>query len=181
MADNAKRAAWPDQERITAERVILEPLSIRHATEMVDVLADASVYAFTEGEAPSLARLESRYTTQTAGRSPDGSQQWLNWIVRRQDSDAAVGFVQATVERIAGGAENPTLVANLAWVVAPAHRGQGIASEATGAMIGWLRLHGVGSFAAFIRPNHFASIGVARNQGLHPTSIAKHGETRWES
>lgn len=181
MADNTRRAAWPEPERITAERVILEPLSIRHATEMVDVLADASVYAFTGGAAPSLKQLQNRYRTQTAARSPDGLQQRLNWIVRRRDSDAAVGFVQATVERTATGSDDPALVADLAWVVSPAHQGQGIASEATSAMITWLRANGVGSFAAYIRSDHLASIGVARNQGLHQTSIVKHGETRWES
>ena len=42
-------------------------------------------------------------------RSPDGSEEWLNWVVREKESNAAVGTLQAT---IAGDR------AFVAWVIA---------------------------------------------------------------
>ncbi len=143
---------------------------------MVDVLADPSLYEYTGGEAPSLELLHSRYVTQTVGQSADGSQWWLNWIVTYRDTREPAGFVQATVER-----DGSTLVADIAWVISPRCQGQGTASEAAQMMIGWLRAIEVNRFTAHIHPEHQASMGVARNQALRPTSTEKDGETRWES
>jgi RimJ/RimL family protein N-acetyltransferase len=143
---------------------------------MVDVLADPALYEFTGGEAPTFEELRGRYARLAIGRSGDGAQWWLNWIVRPRDSGVPVGFVQATVE--SGGAER---VAEIAWVISPDHQGNGMASEAAQAMLGWLKLHGVTRFAAYIHPGHHASMGVARRQGLHPTTVVQEGEIRWES
>ncbi|WP_206750601.1 GNAT family N-acetyltransferase, partial [Cryobacterium sp. TMT1-62] len=111
------------------------------------------------------ATLHSRYAAQTVGQSDDGSQWWLNWIVTYRDTGEPVGFVQATVE-----CDGSTLVSEIAWVISPRRQGQGIASEATQMMIGWLRAHEVNRFTAHIHPEHQASMGVARNQALRPTS-----------
>lgn len=166
----------PRIETILSERLRLEPLSVKHAPEMVEVLADASVYEFTGGEAPSFEILQRRYARQAVGHSDDRSQGWFNWIVKTKSSCVPMGFVQATLER-----DGPEFVANIAWVISPFHQGQGIASEATVAMTRWLRSKGVNSFVAYVHPEHDASMGVARNQGLHPTSTTEGIEIRWES
>lgn len=167
---------WPQPEPVCSERLLLEPLAVDHAASMVDVLADPSLYEHTGGEAPSLDLLHSRYAAQTVRQSDDGSQWWLNWIVTHRDTGEPAGFVQATVE-----CDGSTLVAEIAWVISPRHQGQGIASEATQMMIGWLRAHEVNRFTAHIHPEYRASMGVARNQALRPTSTEKDGETRWVS
>ncbi|TFB67185.1 N-acetyltransferase [Cryobacterium sp. Hz7] len=167
---------WPQPELVCSERLLLEPLAVDHAASMVDVLADPSLYEYTGGEAPSLDLLHSRYAAQSVGQADDGSQWWLNWIVTYRDTGEPAGFVQATVE-----CDGSMLVAEIAWVISPRRQGQGIASEATQMMIGWLRAHEVNRFTAHIHPEHQASIGVARNQALRPTSTAKDGETRWMS
>jgi RimJ/RimL family protein N-acetyltransferase len=143
---------------------------------MVDVLADPALYEYTGGAAPSLEQLQARYAAQSAGRSGDGSQWWLNWIVRLKDTGEPVGFVQATVE-----SEGPERVANIAWVISPRHQGHGIASEAARAMLTWLQSQEVVRFVAYINPGHQASMGVARRLGLSPTTVIQGGETRWES
>jgi RimJ/RimL family protein N-acetyltransferase len=142
---------------------------------MVGVLAPAALYEFTGGEPPALEQLRSRYERQAVGRSSDGSQGWLNWILRERSSRSAVGYVQSTLER-----DGPQLVAEVAWVVTPQYQGLGYAVEAASAMLGWLRAQGVTHFRAHIRPDHHASIGVARRLGLHPTAVVVDGETRWE-
>ena len=167
---------WPKVEAVTSVRLYLEPLSVEHALGMVEVLGDASMYGYTGGEALSLEQLQRRYAAQSLEHSEDGMQGWFNWIVKPKDSDTPIGFVQATVER-----SGPDLVANIAWVISPIHQGQGMASEAANAMNSWLRSKGVNSFVAYVHPAHFASMGVARNQGLHPTPLLEDGEVRWES
>lgn len=167
---------WPKNELIKTERLSLEPLTVEHAVEMVEVLADVSLYQFTGGEPPALDQLRGRYQRQAVGHSADMLQGWLNWIVRSTSEGVAMGFVQATLERVDGA-----LVADIAWVISPARQGQGVASEAAAAMAGWLRSQGVDCLVAYIHPEHDASIGVARRLGLQPTSLVEDGEVRWES
>lgn len=168
--------SWPQSERVVSARLYLDPLSVEHAREMREVLSNPSIYEYTGGEPPSLEQLSLRYAAQSVGHSEDGTQGWFNWIVRLRASDDPIGFVQATVEH--NGTES---VADIAWVISPVHQGQGLASEATSAMTGWLRSTGVNGFAAFVHPDHRASISVAKKQGLHPTSLIEDGEVRWES
>ena len=167
---------WPESEPIISARLLLEPLSVEHAPVMVKVLADRSLYEYTGGEIPSLTVLEKRFAAQAVGHSADGSKWWLNWVVIRRDTGTPVGYVQATVEEVGS-----RLVADIAWVISPHWQRQGIASEATRAMVAWLRSHGVDGLTAHIHPNHQASVKVAQNQALHATSSKKDGETRWES
>jgi RimJ/RimL family protein N-acetyltransferase len=166
---------WPASEQVETERFLLEPVSVDHAPEMVRVLADPSLYEFVGGEPPTSEGLVRRYVAQSVGQSQDGSQWWLNWVIRDKPSGLLVGFVQATVE-----GETGRLSADVAWVVAPKAHENGVATEATRAMIQWLREHGVGSFGALVHPQHQASIAVAKNQGLAPTSTIEDGEIRWE-
>ena len=173
---HSQRMDWPASTPIITARLLLESLSVEHAPSMIEVLADPSLYEYTGGEIPSLELLEKRYAAQAVGRSDDGSQWWLNWVVMKRDIGRPVGYVQATVED-AGS----RLMADIAWVVSPKWQGQGIASEATRAMVAWLRSNGVHSLTAHIHPNHQASMKVAQNQALHATSSKKDGETRWES
>jgi RimJ/RimL family protein N-acetyltransferase len=141
---------------------------------MVAVLADPGLYAFTGGQPPSPDALRRRYAAQAVGRSADGSQWWLNWIVVRRRTDEAVGFVQATVRWLDG-----ELVGDIAWVIGAGAQGEGVATEAAGAMLDWLRGQGVTRFVASIHPGHEASMGVARNCGLVASDEIVEGETRW--
>lgn len=166
---------WPVIEPLVSERLTLEPLSLDHARPMVDVLSDHTLYTFTGGEPPTLGTLSTRYASQIRGPA-DGSQAWFNWIARRHDTGALIGFVQATVE-----SQGQDTLAEIAWVIDPGHQRQGFASEATAAMIGWLHAQGVQRLAAHIHPEHAASQRVAHRQGLRPTSSIEDGEVRWES
>ena len=166
---------WPVIEALESERLTLEPVSVDHASAMVDVLSDARLYEFTGGEPPSLDVLAARYRRQVRGPA-DGSGAWFNWMLRERSSGTLVGFVQATVHTVDRGP-----LAEIAWVVDPAHQRRGFAAEATAAMVAWLRSRGVTAFAALIRPDHTASQRVAHRLGLRPTPQLDDGEVRWES
>ncbi len=126
------RMSWPKIETIKSKRLHLEPLSVDHAPEMLEVLADASLYEYTGGEAPSLEQLQRRYAAQTVRHSENQLQGWFNWVVRPINGGVPMGFVQATLERKAS-----EMVASIAWVISPIHQGHGVASEATKAMALW--------------------------------------------
>jgi RimJ/RimL family protein N-acetyltransferase len=163
---------------LNTKRLALEPLRVDHAEEMVSVLADERLYAFTGGRAPTLGELKERYTRQAAGRSPDGVEWWLNWIVRRAADGSAMGFVQAAISEDPGPPVPTTAV--LAWVLGVSFQGQGYAREATEAVAAWLSTVGVGRLVAYIHPEHVASMGVARALGLVATDARVDGEVVWE-
>jgi RimJ/RimL family protein N-acetyltransferase len=88
-------AGWPAAERIETSRLRLEPLTLGDADEMAGIFDDVSLHEYTGGRPETLEQLRARYARQAAGRSPDGAQGWLNWIVRRRDTNAIARTVQA--------------------------------------------------------------------------------------
>ena len=160
---------------VQGPRLELEPLRPDHADEMAPLLDDTGLHEFIGGEPATLDDLRARYTRQAVGRSPDGTQRWLNWVVRLRDDGAPVGTTQATVTEPDG-----VVTAEVAWVVASAHQGQAYAVESARAMVDWLREQRVEVVVAYVHPEHQASMAVARAIGLVPTDVVVDGEVRWE-
>ena len=155
---------------LTTPRLELEPLRTDHARELAPVLADPALHAFTGGAPSTEDELRERFARQSIGRSPDGAQAWLNWVVRDRATADAVGTFQATV----GGR-----TAELAWVIATSRRGEGLATEAATAVADALRADGIATFIAHIHPEHAASAAIARRLGMRPTQARDDGEIRW--
>jgi RimJ/RimL family protein N-acetyltransferase len=143
------------------------------------VFDDERLHRYTGGAPATADQLRDRFGRQVTGTSPDGSEIWLNWMLRRRDTGDLVGTVQATVRRSAGGLGNGERVAEVAWVVAVGQQHHGYAREAAAAMTAELRRRGVHRFLAHIHPDHEASVRVARFLGLRPTDIRVDGEIRW--
>jgi RimJ/RimL family protein N-acetyltransferase len=162
----------PDGEVLATARLRLVPLRVEDAAEMTGVLADAALYAFTGGRAPSQDELRARYRRQVVGRSPNDGEAWRNWIVRTRDPDEAVGFVQATITD--GGR-----VADVAWVIGVPWQGRGFAAEAARAMVAWLEARGAATIMAHVHPGHIASERVAARAGLTATDEVEDGERVW--
>ena len=147
---------WPEARALRTHRLTLEPLRVDHAEALAAALDDPGLHEFIGGSPATADELRSRYGFQVVGRSPDGSEGWLNWVIRRRDTGDAVGTVQATLRRT-----GPAVSADVASVVASPHQGRGLASEASAAMVAWLRDQGVEQVVALIHPDHTASAGVA--------------------
>lgn len=113
-------------------RLTLEPLLAAHAPAMFDVLSDPAIYTFENAPPPSLAWLQERYTKLESRRSADGTQAWLNWVLRLR-SGGLIGVVQATL-----GSDGRAFIA---YELGSAHWGRGLASEAVAAMIDELAAH----------------------------------------
>ena len=161
-------------EPIDTARLRLEPLTAGHADEMVAVLADPELYAFTGGGPPTRQALRARYERWAAG-SPDPAVRWCNWVIRLRRADCLVGTVQATIST----GDEP--VAEIAWVVGVPWQGQGIATESARGLVGWLGRQSVRTVIAHIHTRHFASAAVAAAAGLSPTGQLDDGEMSWRS
>ena len=116
---------------LRTSRLTLEPQIAAHAEEMFRVLGDLAIYEHENEPPPSVGWLRERFTRLESRRSPDGAQQWLNWVVRDAES-GLIGYVQATV--------NPDHSAAIAYVLTSRFWGKGLASEATAAMIAELAI-----------------------------------------
>lgn len=117
-----------DPALLLSRRLQLEPLSRSHAEEMFPGLSDTALYTFIPDEPPvSVAALRARYERLERRCSPDGTEAWLNWVVRSRINGACMGYVQATVQL----GESTALVAYLIFLP---FWGQGYASEAVATM-----------------------------------------------
>jgi RimJ/RimL family protein N-acetyltransferase len=162
--------------QLMSRRLALEPLRLEDADELVLLLNDASLHHYIGGTPPTRDQLRARIERQVRGRSPDGHEYWLNWLVRKRPRGPLVGTMQATVHP-----ERTSRVAVLAWTIGSAHQGQGLATEAADLMVSWLRQQGITCLRAHIHPRHDASMAVAAAIGLKPTNRMVNGERRWES
>ncbi|GAB3761117.1 GNAT family N-acetyltransferase [Microlunatus parietis] len=155
---------------LRTRRLTLRPVVPEDAEAMVAVLADPLLYTFTGGSPPDLDQLRDRYRRLAGGRSPDGAERWLNWIVRLDE--VPIGVVQATVRPAAGEAD-------VAWEIGTAWQGRGYASEAAAGLVDWLLADGVRVVGAYVHPEHVASQRVAARAGLSRTEATVDGEQRW--
>jgi len=117
---------------IETARTTLEPQIAAHADEMFVVLSDPAIYTYENEPPPSLEWLRKRFARLASRRSPDGSEQWLNWVVRLRPSEL-IGYVQATV--------SPGGSALIAYEFSSAWWGRGLAREAAEAVIRELADH----------------------------------------
>ena len=74
----------------------LEPQCEHHAEAMFEVLCDPAIYEFEGQPPPSVEALRRGYRKRETRESPDGTEKWLNWVVRLPSGQLA-GYVQATV------------------------------------------------------------------------------------
>lgn len=152
--------------RLRAKDLVLEPLGERHADEMFGVLADPAIYEFENAPPQSREWLRLRYRRLESRRSADGSEQWLNWVVRLP-SGALAGYVQATV---CGDGR-----AYVAYELASRFWRRGIGSAAVRALLDELAArYAVRSCLAVFKARNFRSEALLRSLGF--VAHAEHAE-----
>ena len=114
-------------QMIVTSELTLEPLRTRHAEAMFDVLGDEAIYRYLDySPPPSVQHLSDVYARLEARMSPDGSDAWLNWVIRPR-GQPLVGYVQATV--------SSSRSAHVAYILASKYWGHGYAHSAMLAML----------------------------------------------
>lgn len=154
---------------LTTTGITLEPQFAAHAPAMFELLSDPAIYEYENEPPVSVAALRKRFKRLESRVSPDGSQQWLNWIVRLHSGDVA-GYVQATVHRDRRAA--------IAYVLGSRYWGKGIAARSVRAMIEELRAkHGAGECIAILKSANFRSQRLLRRLGFRSATADELGVT----
>jgi [ribosomal protein S5]-alanine N-acetyltransferase len=142
----------------------MEPMQVHHAQAMFEVFADPALYRYLDECAPpDVDAVRQRLQRMQARRSPDGTEQWLNWAVmllRGPDqAPQAIGHLQSTV-----------LLDHRAWVAyvfRSAFWGQGHAAAAVGVLLPHLReAYDVRQFLACVEHDHVRSIRLLERFGF---------------
>lgn len=158
---------------VDAAGLRLEPQTAAHAEAMFAVLSDPAIYAHENNPPPSIEWLRARFARLESRQSPDGREQWLNWVIRLP-SAGPIGYVQATVHGDAS--------ATIAYVLASAHWGQGLACRAVDAMIAELAVqHGVTRLRAVLRAGNLRSLRLLGRLGFSRASPEQHAAHRVEA
>jgi RimJ/RimL family protein N-acetyltransferase len=111
---------------VESDVVRLEPQTAEHAQEMFLILGDPAIYEHENEPPPSVEWLRARFRALESRSSPDGTEHWLNWVVR-QPASGLIGYVQATVAPDGGAA--------IAYVLNSRYWGKGLASAAVALMV----------------------------------------------
>ena len=138
--------------------LLLEPQVVAHAAEMFDVLSDPAIYEFENSPPKSRAWLEDRFAKLESRVSADGTEQWLNWVIRLP-TGALAGYVQATV--------TDERTAHIAYELASKFWRQGIGSASVNAMLSELETnYGVRAFSATLKAKNDRSLALLKSLGF---------------
>ena len=148
---------------LATARATLEPQVASHAAEMFSLLQDPRIYEYENEPPASEAWLRDRYARLETRRSGDGTEHWLNWIVRTAAGDA-IGYVQASVE--------PGGRAFIAYVLASRWWGRGLAQEAVRAMMDEVRTnYDARHFVAVFKQRNERSRALLVRLGFEPCAL----------
>jgi [ribosomal protein S5]-alanine N-acetyltransferase len=144
--------------RLETGRLTLEPQVAAHAPAMFVVLSDPAIYEHENAPPSSEDWLRERFARLESRRSADGTELWLNWVLRLPSAEL-IGYVQATVHRDARAA--------IAYELCSAYWGHGLARQAVEAMIGELGArYGVRLLSAVLKRENVRSLRLLVRLGF---------------
>jgi RimJ/RimL family protein N-acetyltransferase len=144
---------------LESERLVLEPQLPEHAARTFALWQDERLYTFIPVEPPTdLLALEERFRKLAARRSPDGTEEWLNWLAREKSSGEYVAMIQITIRADSS--------AYLAYVTFASRWRRGYAYEACQSVICWLAGRGVEEIVAEMDTRNVASVRLIEKLGF---------------
>jgi RimJ/RimL family protein N-acetyltransferase len=154
---------------LAAPPYVLELQLAAHAQEMFTALSDPAIYECENAPPIDEEWLGKRFERLESRGSSDGTQQWLNWVIRPPGGNLA-GYVQATVFQDCS--------AYVAYELNSQYWRQGISSTAVQAVLQELRDRcGVATFIAVLKARNYRSEALWRKLGFVPASdeqVAQH-------
>lgn len=151
------------------DRLLIEDISPAHAGEMFNGLQDSRAYKFIPDDPPRhFTALRERYRKLSANKiSPDGREEWLNWVLRLKEGGSLIGFIQATINV----GDRESLVA---YQLFPAFWGKGYAQESLEWLVQELfHNRGVNVLVALIDTRNTNSIRLVEKIGFTIEKIIK--------
>jgi RimJ/RimL family protein N-acetyltransferase len=147
---------------LAAPPYVLEPQLAAHAQEIFSVLSDPAIYEFENAPPIDEEWLRTRFERLESRGSRDGTQQWLNWVIRLPGGKLA-GYVQATVFQ--------DRTAYVAYELNSQYWRQGIGSSTIRAVLQeLLDKYGVATFIAVLKARNYRSEALLRKLGFVPAS-----------
>ncbi len=167
MPDESPAPSTP----LETARVVIESLRIELATRLYPVLKDPRIYTFISDEPPSSAKsLATLFARYLEGPGPSSNAVFLNWAVRLKKRGDYVGTLQATIDT---GSRR----ASVAYLLGPDYWGQGLASEALGALLSHLFARGtLDSVEARIDTRNDRSVRLVRRLGFELVRVDRKAE-----
>jgi len=157
---------------LAAPPYVLEPQLAAHAQEMFSVLSDPAIYEFENAPPIDEEWLRKRFERLESRGSSDGTQQWLNWVIRLPGGKLA-GYVQATVFQDGS--------AYVAYELNSHYWRQGIGSTSVRAVLQELHdQYGVATFIAVLKARNYRSEALLRKLGFVPASAQQTAQHRDE-
>lgn len=146
------------------KRLSIEPLTVAHADELVELLDPHVTAHFAPQDTPkTIGDLRRRFADLVAGQElPHGGERLLNFAVRLAETGSCIGRLEAFVQQADG---------EVAFLFVPRAWGHGYASEA----VTWLRqhlsrVHEVQRLWACITPSNERSIALCTRAGFVPAA-----------
>lgn len=156
-------------EAIASHRIALVALRETHADALVALLSEPLLRQWLRAE--NLVQLRERFKSWEVRRSPDGAEQWLNWMVLSRGDERPLGWVQVTIR---------DHCASIAYAVLPDERGHGVAVEAVTLVTRRLqRDFDIATIEAEIDPANTPSEVVAARAGFGRTDRVCDAENVW--
>jgi [ribosomal protein S5]-alanine N-acetyltransferase len=150
---------------LVTSRLQLEPLLASHADALFAPLQDERIYRWISALPPTdIDKLRRTWSRNEPRLSPDGTEAWLNWAVRRTSDAAYIGKLDAAVNAT-------NVVTNFGYLFFPDFWGQGYASECTRAMVEHFTRHGLLEVYAFVTRGNEASERALLRAGFSRTRI----------
>lgn len=158
---------------LATARLDLEPLTQAHAQALFLGLQDARIYRWISALPPkSLERLGAYFQKNESRRSPDGTQLWLNWALRRQSDGAYMGMLDAETA-VEPAQESSTM----GYLLFPKYWNNGYATESVKAVACHLEAHGVTEQRALVTLGNEASGRVLVKAGFVRNRIIPDNDT----
>ncbi len=147
-----------------------EWLEESHADTLSGRFLDDRIYTYLPANPRrSVEDLRSWFRRISVGGPDDGSEGWLNWVLRETETGVYVGWIQATVY--------PPDTAGIAYVVFPEFQGSGYATEGCRALLGHLATRcGVRRAFAEIDTRNAPSIRLAVRLGFRCASLRRNAD-----
>lgn len=173
--------AWPLRTPITADGLVLRPLTTADRPALPALLDDPDVARYTPIESPFDDAAAGRYLDRVLGQVDRGDA--VHLAITLDGDDAPLGEVMAFLPRHpAAGADDPPGTFELGYVVGPAHRGRGLAGRAV-RLVGDALVTDLGARRLVLRidDGNIASERLAAACGYRLTGAVADGVTRvWE-
>ena len=160
----------PDQTFIQHElrtlRFVLEPITERHTEELCEFFSDPELHHFVPFEAPTLEQQRSRCERWAKGRSPDGSELWLNWAARDKDTGSITAHIQSGTKGDG--------IASIGYVVSKSFQRKGVATECLEIVFAYLKDNlSVREIKAWSDTRNTASHNLAKKLGMIKVDLIK--------